>query len=132
MFTRRILLAFGVLLLATPVSAQEPNVLYPPNPPATQPNMRKYDYCTAVAQQRTGWNGNVNTSASNAPLKGAAGGAIAGSLIGGMGGGNAGRGAAIGAGFGLVAGAARKNSAQEQQQNAERQYYSILNACLAQ
>jgi hypothetical protein len=112
-------LLIDVAICSVPLSAQ------------TSTN-QKYDDCSNLARQVSGWNGAVQNPSKNAPLRGAAGGAIGGSLIGGMGGGDAGRGAAIGAAFGAAFGAARKSQAAAAQQSAENAYYSTLNQCLSQ
>ncbi|MBV8638281.1 MAG: hypothetical protein JO322_09365 [Candidatus Eremiobacteraeota bacterium] len=92
----------------------------------------KYNYCSNVAAQQSGWNGSEQNPNSKAIARGGVAGAGAGALIGGMGGGDAGRGAAIGAAFGLVAGEARRQKGAKQVQDQQNAYYNIFNACLEQ
>ena len=114
------LLSFAAVALASPASAQ------------MTVSANKYNYCSGVAQQQSGWNGSQQNPNSKSVARGGVVGAGAGALIGGMGGGNAGRGAAIGAAFGLAAGEARRSSGQQNVQNQQNTYYNVLNACLAQ
>ena len=90
----------------------------------------KYQYCSNVAAQKSGWNGSTQNPNSKSVARGGAVGAGAGALIGGMGGGNAGRGAAIGAAFGLVAGESRRAGGERNVQQQQNTYYNVLNACL--
>ena len=91
---------------------------------------QKYQHCSAIAQQQSGWNGSQQNPNSKSVARGGVVGAGAGALIGGMGGGNSGRGAAIGAAFGLVAGEARRSGGERNVQNQQNTYYNVLNACL--
>ena len=90
----------------------------------------KYQYCSNIAAQQSGWNGSTQNPNSKSVARGGAAGAGAGALIGGMGGGNAGRGAAIGAAFGLVAGESRRAGGERNVQQQQNTYYNVLNACL--
>lgn len=91
----------------------------------------RYDYCSQMASQQTGWNGNTQNPSSKAVARGGVAGAGTGALIGAVTGGNAGVGAAIGAGFGLIAGEARRSQGAQTVQNQQNAYYSVLNSCLA-
>jgi YMGG-like Gly-zipper len=113
----------GVLIAALSVQSALAQTTYPQD---------KYNYCSAMAAQQSGWSGSEQNPHSKGVVRGGAAGAGAGALIGGMGGGDAGRGAAIGAAFGLVAGEARRQRGAKQVQEQQNAYYNILNACLQQ
>lgn len=92
----------------------------------------KYNYCSSIAAQQSGWNGNTQNPNSKAVARGGVAGAGTGALIGGITGGNAGVGAAIGGAFGLIAGEARRGRGAQDVQNQQNAYYNALNACLQQ
>jgi Glycine zipper len=123
---RSVALLVMILSLAS-IQAQAQTIV-PPNP---QPPANKYNYCSAVAAQQSGWNGGSQSN-GNAALRGGVAGAGAGALIGGMGGGDAGTGAAIGAAFGLIAGESRRRKQEQKLQNQQNYYYNVLNACMQQ
>ena len=93
---------------------------------------QRYNYCSSMAAQQSGWSGDTQNPNSKAVARGGVAGAGTGALIGGITGGNAGVGAAIGAGFGLIAGEARRNRGAQQTQDKQNAYYNLLNSCLSQ
>jgi Glycine zipper len=119
---RAALVAFALLatICIVPARAQSTN------------NTAKYNYCSSVAAQQSGWNGDSQNPNSKAVARGGVFGAGTGALIGGVTGGNAGTGAAIGAAFGLIAGEARRSRGAKNVENQENAYYNALDACLQQ
>ena len=91
------------------------------------PAPSQYERCANIARQKSGYGGSSYQGYGGAG--GAAAGAIAGSWVGGWNG-NAGAGAAYGAAFGLVAGAARKKSAQNEDQRRRNEYDAAFEDCM--